>query len=451
MPDTVKLTSEQKEAIAEIDRNLQIIACAGSGKTEVITRRIANIIEKKPAIIPGNIVSFTFTEKAADSMKTRIVKALDQSSASGIDSMYIGTIHGFCYHLLNKYTDQFRDYKILDTVKSHLFVARYFKECGMSALELEPHPRNIKLFLECIDKMIDDYENADAWTPEQRTVLENYIRCLYEHKYIDFSLMIFETLRQIDENPDVKAFLSEVKYLVVDEYQDVNDLQERLIYQIAASGANICVVGDDDQTIYQFRGSNADNMISFSERYPNVHQVRLEKNFRCAPGIVDIADCVIGHNKRRIPKTMVSGIPEQRSFISAVRYDGKNEQFDSIAGQIQKLHDEGIPFHEIACMAYFVGAQAREGLFDAFYKFCVDSERIGCFPCVDKAFPYDGKIGSGSRQCRPCFPVGCNEVVFWGGGRGGNQLAVAFDEPVEGKNCSSAQCRVIFGKCGCIT
>ena len=170
MANTVKLTPEQIEAIAEIDRNLQIIACAGSGKTEVITRRIANIIEKKPEITPGNIVAFTFTEKAADSMKTRIVKALDKSSASGIDSMYIGTIHGFCYHLLNKYTDQFHDYKILDTVKSHLFVARYFKECGMSALKLEPHPRNIKLFLECIDKMIDDYENADTWTPEQRKV-----------------------------------------------------------------------------------------------------------------------------------------------------------------------------------------------------------------------------------------------------------------------------------------
>ena len=167
MADTVRLTPEQQEAISEIDRNLQIIACAGSGKTEVITRRIANILQNKPDISPGNIVAFTFTEKAAESMKGRIKRALGQHSASEIDSMYVGTIHGFCYHLLNKYTDQFRDYKILDTVKSHLFVERYATDCGMSSLELEPHPRNIKLFLECIDKMIDDYENRDAWTPEQ--------------------------------------------------------------------------------------------------------------------------------------------------------------------------------------------------------------------------------------------------------------------------------------------
>lgn len=177
--------------------------------------------------------------------------------------MYVGTIHGFCYHLLNKYTEQFREYKILDTVKSHLFVARYCGECGMSDLKLEPYPRNIQLFLQCIDKMIDDFDNSDAWTDEQRTVLNKYIKCLYDHKYIDFALMIFETLRQIKSDPDIREYLSEIKYLVVDEYQDVNDLQEKLISCIAEMGANICVVGDDDQTIYQFRGSNADNMISF--------------------------------------------------------------------------------------------------------------------------------------------------------------------------------------------
>ena len=350
MTDTVQLTPEQQEAISEIDRNLQIIACAGSGKTEVITRRIANILQNKPDISPGNIVAFTFTEKAAESMKGRIKRALGQHSVSEIDSMYVGTIHGFCYHLMNKYTDQFRDYKILDTVKSHLFVERYANDCGMSSLELDPHPRNIKLFLECIDKMIDDYENRDAWTPEQNSVLDRYISCLYDHKYIDFSLMIFETLRQIENNPDIKEYLSHIKYLVVDEYQDVNDLQEKLILQIAEAGANICVVGDDDQTIYQFRGSNADNMISFSERYSDVHQVRLEKNFRCAPGIVDVADYVIGHNERRIPKKMISGVPELKADISAVRYSEKAEQFDSIAERIGQLHKNGIPFKEIAIL-----------------------------------------------------------------------------------------------------
>ena len=350
MAEKMNLTPEQQEAISEIDRNLQIIACAGSGKTEVITRRIANILQSKSDIKPENIVAFTFTEKAADSMKKRIVKALNNNTSANIENMYIGTIHGFCYHLLNKYTEQFREYKVLDSVKSHLFVTRYCNECGMSDLDLEPYARNVNLFLQCIDKMIDDYDNADSWTQEQRDVLNKYIGCLYNHNYIDFALMIFETLRQIESNPKVKDYLSRIRYLVVDEYQDVNDLQEKLILRIAETGANICVVGDDDQTIYQFRGSNANNMISFSKRYTDVHQVRLEKNFRCAPGIVDVADCVIGNNERRIAKKMVSGATALQSTVEARRYSDKKEQFDSISNQISKLHKSGISYNEIAIL-----------------------------------------------------------------------------------------------------
>ena len=350
MAKTVKLTPEQLEAISEIDRNLQIIACAGSGKTEVIARRISNIILNKPDINPESIVAFTFTEKAAASLRTRIIDALGDQSSFAVESMYIGTIHGYCYHLLNKYTEQFRKYKVMDTVKNHLFVARYSGECGMSVLNLEPGPRSIRLFLECIDKMIDDFENAGSWTSEQREALDSYIDCLYSHNYIDFSLLMFEALRQTVSNPNVKDYISRIKYLVVDEYQDVNDLQEKLIHGIAKVGANVCVVGDDDQTIYQFRGSNADNMISFSDRYSDVHQVRLVKNFRCAPGIVDVADCVISHNERRIAKKMISGVPDLEADINAMRYSGKTEQFDAIAARAEQLHKNGIPYREIAIL-----------------------------------------------------------------------------------------------------
>ena len=114
-----------------------------------------------------------------------------------------------------------REYKVLDSVKSHLFVARYCNECGMSDLDLEPYPRNVNLFLQCIDKMIDDNDYADTWTQEQRDVLNKYIGCLYSHHYIDFALMIFETLRQIESNPEVKDYISRIKYLVVDEYHSV--------------------------------------------------------------------------------------------------------------------------------------------------------------------------------------------------------------------------------------
>ena len=348
MENSVRLTDQQREAIQEIDRNLQIIACAGSGKTEVITRRIANILQSKPDITPQNIVAFTFTEKAADSMKRRIAKALNDEAA--VEGMYIGTIHGFCYHLLNKYTEQFKGHKVLDTVKSHLFVARYHNECGMSDLKLDPYPRNVNLFLSCIEKMIDDYDNREEWSEEHKEAFEKYKSSLYSRGYIDFALLIFEAIEQLRNNELAKQFLQTIKYLVVDEYQDVDDLQEKLVSIIADAGANVCVVGDDDQTIYQFRGSNANNMISFPERYHDVHQVRLETNFRCSHGVVDIADCVIRNNDNRIAKKMVAHGDVEPTEIVARRFDSRADEYAWIAEKAAELHQSGIPYKEIAIL-----------------------------------------------------------------------------------------------------
>ena len=244
----MNLTANQEKAINEIDNNLQIIACAGSGKTEVITRRIAKILKEKKNIKPENIVAFTFTEKAADSMKKRIELAVDKEI--NISQMYIGTIHGYCYKLLNERSDKFRSFKILDSVKNFLFIKRYAKECGLTDLNLKSNLFDIKLFLDCIDKLIYEYDNNKYWNEKDIEVFNKYRDCLYSKNYFDFSFLIFETLQQIKSNQDM---LSQVKYLIVDEYQDVDDLQEELIKLFYDSGCNICVVGDDDQTIYRFR------------------------------------------------------------------------------------------------------------------------------------------------------------------------------------------------------
>lgn len=342
----MELTNPQKAAINHIDGHLQIIACAGSGKTEVISRRIANILQKKPDVKPENIVAFTFTEKAAASLKARIELALGTS----IPGMYIGTIHGFCKKLLSEYVEKFADFNVLDDVKNHLFITRYADKCGMTALDLKPCILNNGLYLQCIDKLIDDYDHRRCWTDTQRNTLEQYIACLYEHKYIDFALLIFEALRQLQENPSVQSYLKTIKYLIVDEYQDVNDLQEKLIRGIADFGANICVVGDDDQTIYQFRGSNADNMISFPDRYPDVQQVRLEENFRCQKEIVDVAANVITHNERRLQKQMTSGAEKAAGIVQAKGYPDTEAEFAAIAEQIAKLHECGVSYKEIAVL-----------------------------------------------------------------------------------------------------
>lgn len=361
MPDDVRLTPEQSAAIQEIDHNLQIIACAGSGKTEVISRRIAHILKSRSDVAPANVVAFTFTEKAAKSLKSRIAGALGREYEAALDDMYIGTIHGFCRSLLAAHTEAFADFKTLDSVKNHLFVDRYWAECGMADLGLEPYPRNEELFLQCIDKMIADYDNRDAWPQNQQNALQHYIDCLYTHKYLDYSLQIFEALRQMRESPKAKEYLSTIKYLVVDEYQDVDDVQERLIQCMVQAGANICVVGDDDQTIYQFRGSNANNMITFAERYPDVRQIRLELNFRCAPEIVDIADTVIEHNTNRLSKTMLSAQP-LGAITEASGYQSPEDEFEAIAEQICTLQQSGINYRDIAILVRkrkYIGAIAE--------------------------------------------------------------------------------------------
>jgi len=350
----MNLTREQQAAVDTINTNLQIVACAGSGKTEVITRRIANILKCRPEVSPENIVAFTFTEKTAAFMKERILKALEDDGgfhSRAVDQMYVGTIHGFCYRILNQCSDNFKDFKVLDTVKNHLFVSRYNDKCGMSDLSLDPHLNNVKLFLQCIEKMVDDYDNRDKWGETNATVFEKYRSCLYERSYLDFSLLILETIEQLKNNPAVAEHLSKIKYLVVDEYQDVDDLQEKLIWHFSGQGTNICVVGDDDQTIYQFRGSNADNMIRFATKYPNVTQVKLEQNFRCTDAIVDIADCVIKNNQNRIKKKMFSEKNAGRENETiAERVDSDESQYTSIANKITKLHKNGTELSDIAVL-----------------------------------------------------------------------------------------------------
>ena len=422
MVNNMELTKAQQSAVDCIDENLQIIACAGSGKTEVISRRIANILKKRPETTPEQIIAFTFTEKAAESLKKRIEIAV----GSSIDGMYVGTIHGFCWHLLRDHSNKYNNFKILDSVKNHLFISRYNEKCGMSALELKPCTMNNNLFLQCIDKLIDDYDNRDNWTELNRRVLDMYIECLHSHNYLDFSLLVFEAIQQIKENLYVQDYLCGIKYLIVDEYQDVNDQQEKLIHAISEFAVNICVVGDDDQTIYQFRGSNSENIISFSKRYCNVRQIRLEENFRCQNTIVDIAVKVIDNNKRRLPKQMYSGANKKPSLVSAEGYSNCEEEFSSIAGKISNLHKNGVPYNSIAILVrkgkYLVQieealnkmkipcvADSAEGLFedDCFKRFI---ETLRILENVDKAALYeqwctivdDSHFNAGFKYLRSC-------------------------------------------------
>lgn len=352
----MELTENQKMAINETERNLQIIACAGSGKTEVITRRIGKIISSGLAK-PEEIVAFTFTNMAADSMLSRVESFLaegDKNLVDNLDKMYIGTIHAFCYKVLTDYEDKFANFSILDSVKNYLFIKRYHRECGLVDWGLKLSYYNVKLFSQCIDKLVDDYKHQYDWDEKDKLVFNKYREILYSNSFFDYSMLILEAVEQLENNPQVRDYISTIKYLIVDEYQDVDDLQEKIVRIFSKAGANICVVGDDDQTIYQFRGSNVNNMINFSENYSDVHKIKLEDNFRSSEEIIDIAVNVISKNPQRLDKKMRSNLGSKGSV------EGINGH--TIKGQYEKIAQEIIDLNEYNSVAYKdIAILARKG------------------------------------------------------------------------------------------
>ena len=341
------LNHEQREAINCIDHNLQIVACAGSGKTEVISRRIANILSTVKDVGPENIVAFTFTEKAAENLRNRIGSILKEQGDTDISKMYIGTIHSFCYQVLQEYIPELREVKILDTAKEHLFAMKYFNKCGMHALGLSK--RDVALFSDCIDKMVSSYECMDKWPQKDKEVFEAYRELLKEKGFISFSFMIYEVLIR-SHSSEIQKYYSSIKYLIVDEYQDVDDLQAKLISKIAHSGANICVVGDDDQTIYQFRGSNADNMMYFSDEYDDVVTVNLDINYRSGSSILDVADCVIQNNEKRLQKEMTAVPGNTEGRVEGRCCNSKKEEYDCLSYDIKELNSSGISYKDMAIL-----------------------------------------------------------------------------------------------------
>lgn len=247
------LSTKQQEAINTIDQDVEIIACAGAGKTGVVTRRIVNILKSKPDVKPDNIVAFTFTHKAAEELRSRIydIARREIGSTQGFANMYIGTIHGFCLKMLQEYLPEFGNFTVLDEVHTKLFVDRYYYDIGMTNLGLQMFI-DTDLFIKAMSLLNENWYDSDRWDESTRTALERYQAKLYAEKHFDYSLILREMVQQLESNLVFRMQIADkVKYLTVDEYQDTNPIQEKLIAELKALGANLCVVGDDDQTIYQ--------------------------------------------------------------------------------------------------------------------------------------------------------------------------------------------------------
>lgn len=348
-PMAVSFTKAQEQSIRTIDENLQIIACAGSGKTEVVSQRVVEILRDKAGagIEPRNIVAFTFTDKAGAELKDRIVRGVREGlgEVRGMAEMYVGTIHGYCLQLLQTFLPKYFKYSVLNEVQTRLLVDRASTKTGLSDLGLLRW-RESRLYLDVLNTLREADVATDGLSQSAApAALAKYQAYLDEKRYLDFGEIMVRAVEELETNAAViAAVAAQTRYLIVDEYQDVNPLQERLIRRLNALGANVCVVGDDDQTIYQWRGSSVENILHFSERYPAVTAVTMEDNFRSSSGVVDGAARVIANNPERLAKVMRSASPQTFDYgdVLCRTFASTDEEAESVAEKVESVI--GAPF-----------------------------------------------------------------------------------------------------------
>lgn len=354
----MNLTDAQEQAVTYDGRNLQLIACAGSGKTEVVARRIAHLLTQRgdENLEPRNIVAFTFTNKAAAELRERIVRRTGEAPGGdviGMAEMYVATIHGFCQELLQGEVPEYLKYEVLKPFRQALYVNRKSSKTGLTTsrkLNGAPLRRwaDTSLYLSALTVLREDQVHEQKLgSCSVADGLDRYRAQIAEDSYFDFSAILEVAVAQLANNDGLRTRISDrIKYVVVDEYQDVIPIQERLVWLLHELGAGICVVGDDDQTIYQWRGSSVENILKFENRYPNVKQIQLQENFRSSEGVIETARKFVEQVSPRLPKVMkfADAQPYLQGDVVALSFDSQKEEAKYIAETIRSLH--GVAFDD---------------------------------------------------------------------------------------------------------
>jgi DNA helicase-2/ATP-dependent DNA helicase PcrA len=356
-------SAAQSEAIACLDEPLQIIACAGSGKTQVISQRIAAILAR-PGVEPRNVIAFTFTEKAAAELKERILSIVEteRGEITGLAEMYVGTMHGYALDMLQRLVPETFKFSVLTDITAQLFVDRFSAKSGLTSCPTTARPGvlrryiNSKLYLQIVSVLREDkidFTHVPSGVVES---FDKYMTLLDDHALFDYTQMINLAVHYLEGDPyedddyvRVQEHIkNDIKYVVVDEYQDVNPLQERLVRGLVRFGANLCVVGDDDQTIYQWRGSQVTNIVAFAKRYAGVRQVTLDDNFRSSRGVVEVGRSVADRiaADHRLAKSMVAAGHQQwqRGDLLALTFDDPDGEANWIADRVEELR--GVAFND---------------------------------------------------------------------------------------------------------
>ena len=355
------LNEAQKEAVMHLDGPLLIVAGAGSGKTKVLTSRIANIIKKKKAF-PNQILAVTFTNKAAKEMQNRVSKILG-SAAIGLS--WLGTFHSICAKLLRKHASAVNlnsNFTIIDSDDQIRLIKNICKAENIDVKQLSPR---------FILAIIDRWKNKGYYPSEvivnkkdlyEQTILPLYK--IYQQKLTDlnscdFGDLILHTVKILEYNLDVREIYSKnFKYILVDEYQDTNFIQSKWLNLLSEKNKNICCVGDDDQSIYSWRGAEIKNFLEFDQVYKNTKVIRLEQNYRSSQNILSVASNLIANNQNRVGKTLITTMEEGDLVQLNCFKNGKDEAV-GVSDEIEKKIKKKFSYNNIAILVRAI-FQTRE-------------------------------------------------------------------------------------------
>ena len=354
------LNNEQREAVFCTEGPLLMLAGAGSGKTRSLTHRIAYLIEEK-GVAPWNILAITFTNKAAQEMRERV----DALVGYGSEDIWISTFHATCSRILRRHIDLLgydRNFTIYDASDQKSLMKEVLKEMKIDTKQFPE-----RSVMSEISSAKNEYKSPLDYRNEygsnfrnQRIadIYEHYQKRLKENNALDFDDLLVKMVDLFQTNPDVlEHYQDRFQYIMVDEYQDTNTVQFLLVSLLAKKYRNLCVVGDDDQSIYKFRGANIYNILNFEKVFPDAQVIRLEQNYRSTQNILNAANGVIANNKGRKEKKLWTE-NQKGELVHFKQYDTEYDEADGVVSRINFLAMRGVQYKDMAIL-YRTNAQSR--------------------------------------------------------------------------------------------
>ncbi len=355
------LNKEQKEAVLHIDGPLLLLAGAGSGKTRALTHRVAYLIDEC-GVNPWNILAITFTNKAAEEMRERV----QQLVGYGADQVWVSTFHSTCVRILRRYIDRIgydTNFTIYDGDDQKTVIKGVCKRLDVDTKQYKERTL-LGAISQAKDQLVDvrEYEvqaSLDYRKQIQAKVYREYQDTLKRNNALDFDDLIVKTVELFKSCPEVlNSYQERFRYIMVDEYQDTNTAQFELIRLLADKYRNLCVVGDDDQSIYKFRGANIRNILDFEQHYPEAKTIKLEQNYRSTQCILDAANAVIHNNVARKEKALWTS-KEAGSRVHFRQLDNAYEEAEFIADDICRKVRKGEASYKNCAILYRTNAQSR--------------------------------------------------------------------------------------------